>query len=282
VRVLAKTGKPEAISAIESALNDTDHAVRCTAVIALRTINGRQTAEHIMEAVRRHGNYQLNSEAAATISKLDRPEQIGAILDGTANGDYHVRRVLLAAWRARSARADGLAAIARCLETEDAYTRWSAALALSVYGHEPRAVERLMLALNDRHPTVRAAAAASLGKLARTNPDWQGRVLAALQERFHSFGQGYRGPDRDWGFKSTGAALRSIGAPGEEVLRTFLNQHQDAQLSDFAWRCLYLCQDESPNYHLTTAEQAEKAYALHPKGRGRKRLTSNLTCHIMP
>ena len=271
LRALAKTVTPDSVSAIEAALKDPDHAVRCTAVICLRTHDSDQSAQKILEAVRAHGNYQFNGEAASTLAQLAERGHLGDLLKFAKDSNPAVRRVALAAMRGKPLGTEACATILQGLNDEDVYVRWSAVMALSAYDREPGVVEALIGALHDRHPTVRVAAAYSLGCLGRTPAaplePWRGQVLAALKQRFGSFGASYTGPDADWAFKSTGAALRAIGPAGEEALERFLDQRVDARLADFAWRSLYLPQDEGGNYHLTTPEEAEKAYRLHPRVR---------------
>jgi HEAT repeat protein len=271
LRVLCQTGDARAIATLEAALSDPDHAVRCTAVIALRVLNGPHTIDKIFSAIRISGNYQFDAEATRTLAALINSDVLPLLLRGACDSNTRVRCAALLALRGKPLDSTTLSCLLNRFNDPSPRVRWSAIIALTSQSESAPLVERLLISLHDLHPTVRVAAAFALGQIAQTKASkvepWQDRVLAALKQRYQSFGDSYRGSDRDWAFKSTGAALLNLGPNGQKVLRTFLNQQKDRRLADLAWRSLYLPQDGALRYHLATAAEAEAAYRLHPNVR---------------
>lgn len=271
IRELAAKGNG-ALAAIEARLRDKDHAVRVAAVVALGKVYKASTPLRIFEVAARGSNFQFQYEAAQALSKM-KAEATPAIVAGLDSRVLAVRRLAVEALRQGEVRPLALPRLLRVLSDEDVWMRWAATLAVGRLSGEDASTQStvtraLLLRMRDSHPTVRAAAAHALGGLfanGRGDVGSRKQVLASLSARFGEFGTTYRGIDAEWGFKTPGRALQTMGADGEDVLKMFLQSH-DTRLADHAWRSLYL--PPSPlTASVQTLESAEEYYKLHPAHR---------------
>jgi len=267
IRALASCGGPAALAAVEAALDDPEHAVRCTAADVLSRVNGPQSVRKLLEAVRKHGNFQFKGVVRATLSRLG-PEHAADILKGARDRDARVRGVAVYSLRSGQLRKEALPVLLDALSDPDDFVRFAAVESLCRFGGRPEVVEGLERALSDAHPTVRARAAVALGGMMRSHSRWPGpvqrRLLKKLAGIFGRFGADYKGADADWGFRPIGNAIVALGPRGREALEGFLRQRKDMRLADFAWRVLYVPQT-GHTYCLTTEKEAARDYKLHPK-----------------
>jgi HEAT repeat protein len=278
LRALAAQGGPTAVPFFEAALDDPEHAVRCVAVICLGQTQGTGSVERIFRALRAHANFQLGYEAGLALSKMG-PERTADILRGTADQNVEVRRVVANSLERGATRPEAIPTMLGALRDDnDPMVRWAAIRALVRFGGKPGVLEAFLQAMNDKHPTVRAAAAWAIGATCRSMspeimPHFE-RAREALADRFLSFGGAYAGSDADWGYRTVGAALLELDADGRQVLNKALVQGEDPRLAEIAWRMLFLPHDRNA-YHLVPESEALKAYQLHPSVRGKGRPTAN-------
>jgi hypothetical protein len=88
------------------------------------------------------------------------------------------------------------------------------------------------------------------------------QALAQAVEFFRQYGDGCQRTDRAWGWRLLGNSLLQFGPEGEAVLKALMAEANNRELSDRAWRILYLKQGDQ-FFPVTEAEDAA-AHKLHP------------------
>ena len=267
LRVLAERKDAAGLPAIEAALGDPEHAVRCITAEVLCKVNGPDSVPKIFKALRTHGNFQLAGAAATGLANMGA-ERTADIVTGLSDKDARVRRTVAYALSRGQLRREAGPALVSAMGDADAQVRFFAARALRRVPKEPGSTEALLKGLTDGHPTVRSTCALGLQWRFRSHSRWLGpmhyRVLEALTERFGTFGDGYKGPDADWGYRTVGNALLALGPRGKEVLEGFLRQRKDLRLADHAWRILNVPLT-GHGYCNAPEREALRAYRQHPK-----------------
>jgi hypothetical protein len=87
-------------------------------------------------------------------------------------------------------------------------------------------------------------------------------ALAEAVEFFRQYGDGCERTDRAWGWRLLGNSLLGFGQDGEAALKALLADGTNRELSDRAWRILYLKQGDQ-FFPVTEAEDAA-VHKLHP------------------
>ncbi|MBI4028495.1 MAG: HEAT repeat domain-containing protein [Verrucomicrobia bacterium] len=268
LRAIAQSGHSEAVKHIEATIEDSDHAVRCTALESLARCSGPESVERIFEAIRRHGNFQFDYEAVNTLKTI-YAAQYDAVLPGLKDRDVRARRVVAEVLRKQRPNEALQRVLLEAVTDRDPWVRWLVAQGLAACPAEDPVLSALMGRLEDSHPTVRAGAAFALGELAGREKGWapwKKKILQALCRRFEGLGHEYRGADQEWAFKAVGHALLKLGEKGPARLREWLEESKDPVLADHAWRCLYLNQDGRA-WPMVSEEEALRTGRLHPKAR---------------
>ena len=88
------------------------------------------------------------------------------------------------------------------------------------------------------------------------------QALAQAVEFFRQYGDGCERTDRAWGWRLLGNSLLQFGPDGEAALKALMAEANNRELSDRAWRILYLKQGDQ-FFPVTEAEDAA-AHKLHP------------------
>ena len=88
------------------------------------------------------------------------------------------------------------------------------------------------------------------------------KALAEAVEFFRQYGDGCERTDRAWGWRLLGNSLLQFGPDGEAALKALMAEANNRELSDRAWRILYLKQGDQ-FFPVTEAEDAA-AHKLHP------------------
>jgi hypothetical protein len=87
-------------------------------------------------------------------------------------------------------------------------------------------------------------------------------ALAEAVGFFRQYGDGCERTDRAWGWRLLGNSLLGFGPDGEAALKALLADATNRELSDRAWRILYLKQGDR-FFRMTEAEDAA-VHKLHP------------------
>ena len=264
---LAKLKDPQALPAIEQALEDPENCVRCAAARALRDFNRPESAAKLLAAVNRFGNHMLCELVVHTLPRI-KPAPRDELADAAVNHkNAAVRQV---AMRALVNMADEtlVATFAKGISDSDRFVRFAAAEALGNVRHSAAAVETLLAATRHEDVVVSDRAATSLAAMAvrhekETEPLMQ-RVVMALKDLFARLGDGCARADADWGYRPVGNALLRLALEGEAVLQAFMDQRQDKRLAGFAWKTLHIRQDKGTFSEITEKENDE-AFKKRPE-----------------
>jgi hypothetical protein len=117
----------------------------------------------------------------------------------------------------------------------------------------------------DRSHAVQVRAAAAYASMFAGLPADDAAKTAALREMIQYFGQygdGCQRTDREWGWRLLGNMLLAYGTAGEQALKELMAHPENRDLSDRAWKILYLKQGDR-FFPITEAEDAA-AHRLHP------------------
>ena len=120
----------------------------------------------------------------------------------------------------------------------------------------------------DRSHAVQVRAAASFATMMSRLPADDPARASALEELvafFRQYGDGSQRTDRAWGWRLLGNGLLEFGPAGEAALKTLMAEGTNRDLSDRAWRILYLKQGDK-FFPITEAEDVT-AHQLHPWAR---------------
>lgn len=268
---LGVTKDPQAVPVIEAALFDLETGVRGAAMAALASNNGPQTIEAIFQSLEKDGTHPLGEMARNTVPRL-RPPPVGAVITAASESknpqvrNLAVRSLGLMPVPAteRDAAVDVLI---KSLADSDAYVRYSAAMSLVPFRSSPQAIGALLTALKNPDAPMADRAAVSLGEIVAAGYNGESRlkIAAGLMELFEKFGDGTTRSDKDWGHRSVGDALLSLGEDGNEALDAWIKQDQDKRLAEMAWQVKYFREKAGGNkFNIITEKENEEAYRMRP------------------
>jgi len=93
---------------------------------------------------------------------------------------------------------------------------------------------------------------------------YRAKALPILLELFRQYDSDSKRVDVDWGWRSVGYAILSLGKTGEAALEELMrNPNTDQKLADLAWRVLYIRQYRM-KLATVTEEQDELAHKQRP------------------
>ncbi|NPV45624.1 MAG: family 10 glycosylhydrolase [Armatimonadetes bacterium] len=277
VRALGSTRQPEAVPAIEAALDDPENAVRIQATIELSHVHGPDSLRLLLEALfGPEATWQFQYVAAPpTVKKLAAagafdPAATQSLVARLKDRSPENRRLAVQVLRDAGLGADPAvqAALQQALKADrDERVRELALSALADRGGERDVLEMLLAALDDRAEHVQIVAARRLGGLvagATSLPDMRQEALERLTALFGQFGDRSRRTDRDWAWRDIGNLLLQFGPEGEAAVRAAMDQRRDRRLADLAWQVLYIRQLPDA-YVSTTPEEDAQAHAARPR-----------------
>lgn len=257
---------PEAIAAIEAALDDSEAGVRSYAVDVLAKIGNSKSIDKIYQMLDTKGNFMIRLAATGLLteeglSKLPL-ERTDDLIRGLHHANPFVRMVAVESLGRGTYRPGALKEILELVNDHSPKVRREAARTLRRYGSAEAGVALLNL-LDDPAAFVRVMAASSLPSLF-DDEAIRSRAFTKLRDMFASYNKAYNGSDADWAWRHVGESLEKTGDDGVEVLNGFLSQNADYTLADHAWQILYV--KLSPDKILPiTSEQAQAGYEKHPK-----------------
>jgi HEAT repeat protein len=258
--------QPEAIAAVETALNDPEAGVRSYAVNTLAKIGDSGSIDKIYEMLENNGNFMIRLAATGLLSKsglselpLDRTEDI---IRGLHHENPTIRTVAVESLGLGIYRPSALEALLDLVDDPSREVRREVARTLRRYDSRSSG-EALLGLLEDQEVVVRVMAASSL-PLLFSDENIRNQAFAKLRDMFASFNDSYEGDGADWAWRHIGESLEKTGPQGVNALNEFLAQDADATLADHAWQILYV--KLSPDKILRiTPEEAQAGYEKHPK-----------------
>ena len=266
IRTLVAFEDREAIPAIERALTDAEVSVRCTAAASLCKLHRPGTVAKVFEALRKSNSFQFDNAAVSCLANLPT-ERTAEILPGCKDHSVTVRRATAYALSRGVRRPESVPHLTAAMDDADAQVRHCAARALARFTYLREVGDCLLAHLDDPHPSVKCYIAIALRSAFQSKSRWinarQHKAVAALTKRFAQFTESYQGSDGDWAFRPIGNSLLATGPRGREALQRFMDQREDKQLADYAWRILHVPQT-GWRYVTCTEQEAEKGYRLHP------------------
>ena len=116
----------------------------------------------------------------------------------------------------------------------------------------------------DLDSVVQVNACRTLASLARQDPgQFRARALKSATTFFRQYGTGCVRSDKDWGWRIVGNTLKDyFETEGKAALDQLMQQKEDQQLADLAWRVVYLKQEDG--FTPITEEQEREAHLKHP------------------
>jgi hypothetical protein len=276
LKALAVIGDASAVPVIEAALMDPENSVRWQAAVVLAGFAPDSGVKSVLDAVARDSStFQFNFVAVPVIfSDLNkagklRDEDVQLLIAVTSSPVDKSRETAWYAMRhlGLSTSPNLQTAVIRCLkEDPNVYAR---ELALGVLMNIPPTPETIALATetmkHDTDEVVQDRAAVALASLIRSagaTGQPRDQAIADLVAQFRIYGTGCQRHDKDWGWREVGNSLVIFGDDGKAALEQIMNEKQDPQLADLAWRVLYLKQ-ENGFTRITEAEDAAN-HARHP------------------
>ncbi|HEV8067594.1 MAG TPA: HEAT repeat domain-containing protein [Planctomycetaceae bacterium] len=272
-------GAPDAVlnDALLKALHDPENTVRCLAAMALAETSDASGIETLLVAAfDPQSTFQFNSRSV--------PQALRKWATTAADGAT-LKKLLVPRLRDPSPRTRELTLYYFSLigapatpEVEQSLTKialhddgeYARELAIanlsSSFGPIPAVAEtiRTLMQKDPSHAVqVRAATLFALMHARLPAQDRAcARALAQAVDFFRQYGDGCQRTDRDWGWRVLGNALLQFGPDGAAALRARMAEASNRQLSDRAWRILYLKQGDQ-FFPVTEAEDAA-AHKLHP------------------
>ena len=262
---------------VRKLLHDPENTVRGLAALALGEIGDLESISLILDAAfHLEATFQYKFRAvSASLKKLAAAEQnagpVKALLVGHLKSDRpETRELVLYYFTLIGAPATAeveslLTPIA--LRDESEYARELALVNLrSSFGATATVspiIHQVMLQDPSHAVQVRAAAAYA-AMFARLPADDPARTVALREmiQYFGQYGDGCKRSDREWGWRLLGNTLLDYGTAGEEAMKELMTKPDNRDLSDRAWRILYLKQGDR-FFPITEADDAA-AHRLHP------------------
>ncbi len=264
---LGKSKDLQALPIIEAGLEDAENGVRCVAAEALRELNRPESAAKLLAAVDRAGTHPLVESAVIALTKIQPFPRAELATAAVESKNPMVRLTAMRTFR-RTANEELVPTLAKGLNDSERPVRFAAAEALANVSRSPKAVEVLIEATRNDDPVVSDRAATSLGVIATSRAKeldpLRPKILEALKNLYAKLGAGCQRADADWGYRPVGNALLKLGTDGEKVLQAFMDQRRDMRLAEFAWKSLWIRQDNG-TFSEVTEKENEEAFKKRPK-----------------
>ncbi|MCY2967571.1 MAG: HEAT repeat domain-containing protein [Planctomycetota bacterium] len=277
LRTIAKYKVEGPANAVLKALRDPENSVRCQAALALGELERTPAVEPLLAAAFDPGStFQFHSRAVVeALKKMTADGRLTgsdklALTEKLNDSSSRTRELVLYYFTLIGAPAtpEVHTALTRIALTDDnPYSRELAIVNLrSSFGPttEVKATfRRVMEADRDHAVQVRGAIAYAQmhARLDVADPA-RAAALDVVVEYFRQYGDRCQRTDREWGWRPLGNVLVEYGPAGEERLKALMKDPTDRDLSDRAWRILYLKQGDQ--FFPVTEEQDAAAHKLHP------------------
>lgn len=277
LRIIATHKTKGVTAAVRKSLHDSENTVRCLAALALGEIGDEESVRAMVElAFQSPSEFQYAHRAVsdalkkyAAVEKNAGP--LKTMLAGHLKSDRPETRELVLYYFSLigapgSAEVESLLTPI-ALQDENDYARELAVVNLrSSFGPTATVTKtiRKVMQEDSSHAVQVRAATAYASMFARLPADDAART-AALREMiqyFRQYGDGCERTDREWGWRVLGNMLLDFGDAGQDALKELMAKPENRELSDRAWRILYLKQGDR-FYPITEAEDAA-AHRLHP------------------
>lgn len=277
LRAIAKHKIPGHSSTLRERLTDPENTVRCLAVLALAETGEEGAIDAILTAAfQPHATFQLADRAVADgLKKLVANEQfvkplkaelVRRLSSEEAEGRYLSLYYFTMIGAPATPEVESRL-ISLVLNDKSDPNRELALVNLrSSFGATEKVSQTIQQVMEkDSSHAVQARAAAAYASMFARLPADDPQRKAGLDRAvkfFRQYGDGCQRTDAEWGWRLLGNALLEFGPAGEAKLKDVMADASDRQLSDRAWKILYLKQGDR-FYPITEAEDIA-AHKLHP------------------
>jgi hypothetical protein len=277
LRTIAKHKVEGASAAVLKGLHDPENTVSCLAAIALGESNNLEEMQTLLVAAfDPRSTFQFNTRAVPqALKRFAATEPGGAtlkklLLPRLRDKSPKTRELTLYYYTLIGAPATPeveLALTEIALHDDGEYARELAVVNLtSSFGAVTSVAQtiRTVMQKDPAHAVQVRAATVFAAMHARLPAKDAGRntALAEAVGFFRQYGDGCERTDRAWGWRLLGNSLLRFGQDGEAALKALLADGTNRELSDRAWRILYLKQGDQ-FFPVTEAEDAA-VHKLHP------------------
>lgn len=277
LRTIAKHKVEGVSAAVLKALHDSENTISCLAAIALGESNNLEDMHTLLVAAfNPQSTFQFNTRAVPQALKRFAATEPGGttlkklLLPRLRDTSPKIRELTLYYYTLIGAPATPeveLALTEIALHDDGEYARELAVANLSSSFGAVTSVAQTIRTVMQTDPAdavqVRAATlfAAMHARLPKTDAG-RNTALAEVVGFFRQYGDGCERTDRAWGWRLLGNSLLGFGQDGETALKALLADATNRELSDRAWRILYLKQGDQ-FFPVTEAEDAA-VHKLHP------------------
>ncbi len=277
LRTIAKHKVEGASAAVLKGLHDPENTVSCLAAIALGESNNLEEMQTLLVAAfDPRSTFQFNTRAVPqALKRFAATEPGGAtlkklLLPRLRDKSPKTRELTLYYYTLIGAPATPeveLALTEIALHDDGEYARELAVANLSSSFGAVTSVAQTIRTVMQKDPAhaVQVRAATLFAAMHARLPAKDAGRNTALAEAvgfFRQYGDGCERTDRAWGWRPLGNSLLQFGQDGEAALKTLLADGTNRELSDRAWRILYLKQGDQ-FFPVTEAEDAA-VHKLHP------------------
>ncbi len=236
---------------------DSDSAAVVAALASAIQAPSSSNALSVGKLVKHRKEYPIRAQAGETLGAwgADANEALALL---AADQDPSIRRVAFSAANKLTPFELARPLLDQAVCDPDPYNRWVGFRGLARATMDPALQETVRQALkNDPDPTVRSVAA----WLIRPGMKIEPALFETLCARFVAL---HEDKSWSWEYRTVGDALFGNGPDGRAFLEKCLNQKENLNLADSAWRCLYVRQNGG-NLILVDQPTARKAYEAYPK-----------------
>lgn len=270
IRALRASGLTGAIPFIEARLNDTENSVRCLAAVELGNLPGPDSLKKILDTIVSYGNCQYNFSAVPqSIQQMKSGGNLGSaqkllLSSYFSHADPNVRETVIYSVGSSSLASEFKSEILNMASYDTDYFSKTQAMSqfAGIFGIA-ETYDILKTNIEGVDQIIQVRAAESLGYYETRLFSYKNRSLQLLLDLFKKYGYGSDRLDQEWGWRSVGNAILSVGSEGETELEKLMCETTDAKLANLAWKTLYIRQHNQKNMPITE-EQDKIAHKLNP------------------
>ncbi len=270
---LLKIGATGEEAVIESSLKDKESSVRIAAVRALKSSNGPESVQRILNQVARSPIFPYKNASAETLGSIGE-KALPILVYNLDNRSSHVREVCVRSIsNIKDKNFDSIESLYNPLRgvlnnnLEDYRVRWWAVRGLlglnnqmSVKQREEFVFDLIGIINSTNDASLQMQAATALGEMNNKMSQAQREIsLKTLAKLFHEYGDNSSRVDAAFGWRIVGNSIRDFGTPGMNILEQMRKQTSDKWLAWVAYEVLYVFQkatDENTGFNLIDEDTA--------------------------
>ncbi|MFM8581875.1 MAG: HEAT repeat domain-containing protein [Planctomycetaceae bacterium] len=277
LRTLAKSPRPATEPALIAALRDRETTVRCLAALALAELPGEGVVATLVDAALANPGLHQFAYRAVTdalkkrnsdnrLTAADKQELVARLGTTTPAGQALLLHYFTLVGAPPTPEVEERLSKLLVGSPSPEVRELSLVNLKSSFGATVTVRELVRQRLEEeRDAAVQVRAAVAFAQMHARLPaadPLRTQALATLEQFFRRYGTGCERSDREWGWRLLGNTLLDCGAEGRQVLERLMGAPDDRELSDRAWRVLYLRQGDQ--FFPTTPAADAEAHRRHP------------------